>query len=121
MREGLALLNLARKRQEHRPHRVFEFRVGDHHVEDRLRVRRNRAPDIKRLEHAPRRRRDRGGAQVRLRTGCECRIGHHDTERVAEPLPQRERQREAGKPAARNHHIRTRCHLSAGTHQSRSR
>ncbi len=81
------------------------FEVGHHHVEDRLRVVRHRVPHAERLEHAPRRGRDRGGAQVGPRIRGEGRIGHHDPERVAQPLPQRERKREPGKAAARDHHI----------------
>ena len=41
----------------------------------------------------------------RLRIRREGRIGDHDLERVAEPLAQREREREAGESAARDHHI----------------
>ena len=105
VRERLALFDLAREGEEHRPQRVFELRIRHHHVEDRLRVGRDRIPHTQRLEHAPSRGRDRRGAQIRPRTGRECRIGHHDAERIAEPLTQRERKREAGETAARDHHI----------------
>ena len=43
-----------------------------------------------------------------LRARRECRIGHRDAERIAEPLTQREGQRETGEAAARDHHIGTR-------------
>ena len=40
-----------------------------------------------------------------LRIGGKCRIGDHDPERRPEPLTQRERKREPGESAARDHHI----------------
>ena len=68
VRERLALLHLAAEGEEGRPHRVVELGVGHHHVEDRLRLRRDRVPDLDRLEQPPRRGRDRRGARVlRLR------------------------------------------------------
>ncbi len=103
--ERLALCDLAREGEEHRPHRVLQLAVGHHHVEDRLRIRGDRVPHAERLEHAPRRRRDRGGAQIGLRIRREGRIGDNDPERVPEPLAQRERERQAGESAARDHHI----------------
>ena len=97
--------DLAREGEEHRPHRVLQLGVGDDHVEDRLRVGGDRVPHAERLEHAPRRGRDRRGAQVGPRIGGKCRIGDHDPERAPEPLAQREREREPGESAARDHHI----------------
>src|SRR4029077_18479392 len=101
----LTRFDLTRKGEKHRPHRVLQSGVGHHHVEDRLRLVGNRVPHIERLEHAPRRRRDRGGAQIGPRIRRDRRIRHHDAERFAEPLAKRERQREAGEAAARDHHI----------------
>ena len=44
------------------------------------------------------------GSGLRIRR--KGRIGDHDPERGPEPLAQREREREAGEAAARDHHIR---------------
>ncbi len=103
--ERLALLHFAREGEEHRPHGVLQLGVGHNHVENRLCIRGDRVPHAERFEHAPRRGRDRGGAQVRLRIRREGRIGDDDPERVAESLAQRERKREAGESAAGDHHI----------------
>ena len=64
VRERLARRHLAAEGEEDRPHRVAEPAVGDHHVEDRLRLAGDRVPDADRLEHPPRRRRDGRGARV---------------------------------------------------------
>ena len=58
-----------------------------------------------RLEQPPRRRRDRRGARVvRLRL-AERRIGDRHRERSAQPLAQRDGQRQAGKAAAADQHV----------------
>ena len=62
--ERLARLDVALEAQEHRPYRVLDAAVGDDHVADLLRPRRDRVPHAERLEHAPRRRRDRRGARI---------------------------------------------------------
>ena len=68
-------------------------------------VARHRVPHTQRLEHAPCRRRDRRGAQIWPRAIRKCRIGHYNTERIPEPLTQRQRERETGESTARDHHI----------------
>jgi len=45
MREGLAGFDIARKGQEYRTGRVFQFGIGDDHVEDRLRTGCDLVPD----------------------------------------------------------------------------
>ena len=100
--------HLAVEGQEHRPHRVLQPAVGDHHVEDRLRVVGDLLPDADRLEQPPRRRHDRGRA--RIGAGApERRIGDHDRKGGAEPLAQRDRQREPGKAAAADQHVGALC------------
>ena len=59
----------------------------------------DRVPDADRLEQPPRRRHDRGGA--RIGAGApERRIGHRHREGGAQRLPQRDRERQAGKAGA---------------------
>ena len=57
--------------------------VGDHHVEDRLRLVRDPVPDPQRLQHPARRRRDSEGALVPV--GSRCRAGSHIT--TSRPSP----------------------------------
>ena len=52
MRERLARLDIAREGQEDRPDRVFQLRVGDDHVEDRLGSGRDLVPDADGIEQA---------------------------------------------------------------------
>ena len=95
VRERLARLDLAVEGQERRPHRVVEAAVGDRHVEDRLRVGRDRLPDADGLEQPPRRRDD--GRCARVATAAlEGGIGNDDRKRRPERLPQGDRQRQAG-------------------------
>jgi hypothetical protein len=101
--EGLAGLALGREGQEDRPDRVVQPRVGDHHVEDRLRRRGDPVPDAEGPEHAPRRGRDRVGPPVAARVAPQGRIGHHDLERIAGGARQGKRQGQAGEPAAGDH------------------
>ena len=82
--EGLARLDVALEAQEHRPYRVLDAAVGDDHVADLLRPRRDRVPHAERLEHAPRRRRDRRGA--RIVAAPELGIGDRHGEIRPEPL-----------------------------------
>ena len=63
--ERLARLDLALEGEEGRPHRVLQPAVGDHHVEDRLRL--DRVPHADGLEQPARRRRDGGGARIAAR------------------------------------------------------
>ena len=77
---------------------VLQLGIGDDHVEDRLRVVRDLVPDADGLEQPPRRRRDRRGARVARMALAERRIGDRDLERIAEPLAQRDRERQPAKP-----------------------
>ncbi len=103
--ERLARLHLAGEIEEDRAHRVVELRICDHHVEDRLGLRRDRVPHPDGLEQAARRRRDRGGARV-LAAASERRIGDRHRESVAERLAQRDGERDPGETAARDQNIR---------------
>ena len=109
--ERLARLDVAVEREEGRPHRVLQAAVGDHHVEDRLRVVRDLVPDADRLEQPPRRRHDGGGARI-APARAERRIGDRDRERRPEPLAQRDRQREAGEAGAADQHVKRVWHRS---------
>ena len=99
VREWLALLHLAGECQERRPHRIVEARVGDAHVEDRLRAVRNRAATRRwsRTAGAPRRqwlrRADRSAA-------FERGIRNRHLERWPERLLERNRERQPGKARA---------------------
>ena len=53
----------------------LQLGVGDHHVEDRLRVAGDRVPDADGLEQPPRRGRDRRGARIAAHARAERRIG----------------------------------------------
>ncbi len=105
VREGLALLHLAAEGQKSRTHRVIEFRVGDHHVEDRLRRTLDRVPDLDRLEQPTRRGRDRRCAQVIGFRHAQSRVGHRDHEAFTEPLAQRDRKCQPGKACAADENI----------------
>ena len=105
VREGLALFDLAAEAQESRPHRVVEFGIGHHHVEDRLRGRRDRVPDFDGRKQPARGGGNRGGARVLRRHAGQSRIGHRHAEAIAQPLAQRDRQRQAGKAGAADDHI----------------
>ena len=83
-----------------------ELGVGHHHVEDRLRSVRDRIPDAECLEQPPRGGGDRRGARVAWRPhAAQRRVGHHDREGIAEPLAQRDRERQTGKSGAADQHI----------------
>ena len=78
MGERLARLDLAGEGEKHRPHGVVEPAVGDHHVEDRLRLSADGIPDAERLEQPPRRGDDGRSAFVVGVAYAERRIGHRD-------------------------------------------
>ena len=103
--ELLAGLDVAAESQKHRPRRVGEPAVGDHHVEDRLRLRGDGVPHADRLEQPARGGDDRGGPLVGVVASAQRRIGDDHAKRRAERLPQRDRQRQAGKTAAGNQYI----------------
>jgi hypothetical protein len=105
VRERLARRDLTAERQIGRPHRVLQLGVGDDHVEDRLRAIRDLAPDAQRFEQPARRRRDRRRARVAGVTFAQRRVGHRDLEAIAEPLAQRDGERQAGEAAAADQHI----------------
>ena len=71
--------------------------VGDHHVEDRLRLPANGVPDADRLEQPPCGGDNRGRPFVASVAPAQRRIGDRHGKRRAERLPQRDRKREAGK------------------------
>ena len=103
--ERLARLDLAREGEEHRLDRIAEAAVGHHHVDDRLRRAGHRVPDADGLEQAAGAGRDRRGARILGGRPAERRVGHHDREVRAEPLAQRDRQREPGKTGAADHDV----------------
>ena len=121
--ERLARRDLAGEGQKHRPHRVVELGVGDDHVEDRLRP---AAPP------RPTRRWSRTGAAPPPRSPRRARrcvprpsagSATVDGETLAEPLAQRDRQRQAGEAAAGDQHVRvlvlvlTRRSSTIGSHR----
>ncbi len=100
VRERLALFDIAAEGKKCGPHGVIELRIRDDHVEDRLRIRRDRIPDLDRFEQAPRRGGDGRSARV-FRLGMRQRgIDDRHRKRIAEALTQRDRQREAGEAGA---------------------
>ena len=106
VRERFARLDIATEAQKRRPRRVGEPAVGDHHVEDRLRLPANGVPDADRLEQPPRGGDNRGRPLVAGVASAQRRIRNRHGKRRAERLPQRDRKGEAGKSAAGNQHIR---------------
>ena len=100
MRERLARLDIAGEGQEHRTGGVFQLRVGDHHVEDRLRAGRDLIPHPDGLEQPAAGRDDGGRARIAARPCRQRRIGDDDRNIGAEALTQRQRQRQPGKRAA---------------------
>ena len=84
MRERLARLDIAGKGQEHRTGGVFQFGIGDDHVEDRLRLVRDLAP-------TPRSPRTAGGTPPRSRSRA-------DRGSAASPAPDRPRSPECRAP-----------------------
>ena len=97
MRERFALFHLAAESQKRGARRVIELRVRDDHVEDRLRILRHRAPHPDGLEQATGGRSDRGGTWI-LRAGMrQRRVGNRHREWIAQPLPQRDCERQTGK------------------------
>ena len=93
--------DLAGERQIGRPHRVVQLGVGDHHVEDRLRAVGDLVPDADGLEQPPRRGRDRRSARIAGVAVAERRIGDRHREGIAEPLAQRDGERQPGKARRR--------------------
>ena len=101
MRERLAGLDIAGKRQEHRTGGVFQPGIGDDHVDYRLRLGCDLIPDAERLEQPPAGRHDGGRARIAARPRRQRRIGDDDGNIGAKALAQRQRQRQPGKcPAA---------------------
>ena len=98
--------DFAREGEEHRPHRVLQLGVGHHHVENRLRVRRRPRPTRRasRTCAAPRPR-SRRRACPACASAAKAGSATTTLNDVAKPLAQRERKREAGEPAAGDHHI----------------
>jgi len=105
MGERLTRLDLAGEGEESRPHRVAEPAVGDDHVEDRLRLRRDGLPDTDGLEQTPCRRDDRRRALVFAAARAQRRIGDRNRERRSQRLPQGNGERQPGKAAAGNQHV----------------
>ena len=103
--ERLARFDVARESKEDRPQRIIETAVGHDHVEDRLRLPGDAAPNAERLEQPPRSGDDCRSALVGGVAFAERRIRHHDREGRPEPLFQRNGEREPGKTAARNQDI----------------
>ena len=105
VRERLARLDLAAEGEERRPHRVVELVVGDHHVEDRLRV----AATASQTPIASNRRRAAAAiAEARGSfDGAAASAGSATVTAKLSPsaLAQRDRQRQAGKAGAADHHI----------------
>ena len=67
VRERFARLDISGKGQEHRTGRVFQFRIGDDHVEDRLRAVRDLVPHPDGLEQPAAGRDDGGRARIAAR------------------------------------------------------
>ena len=100
MRERLARLDIARESQEHRTGRILQLRVGDDHVEDRLRSGRDLIPHPDGLEQPAAGRDDGGRAWIAAWLCRQRRIGNDDRDIAAEALTQRQRQRQPRKGAA---------------------
>ncbi|MEY9180709.1 hypothetical protein ABIA41_002144 [Bradyrhizobium sp. USDA 313] len=90
MRKGLARGDIAGKVEEHRTGGVLELRIGDDHVEDRLRLAPDGVPGADRLEQAAAGGHDRGGAGIAARPRAERGIGDDDGDLGPEPLAQRQ-------------------------------
>ena len=78
MRERLARFDIAGKGQEDRAGGILQLQIGDHHVEDRLRLGRDLVPDADGLEQPAAGGDDGGGARVAARARGERRIGDDD-------------------------------------------
>src|ERR1700720_788555 len=104
--EGFARLDLAGESEKSRPHRVAEPAVGDHHVENRLRVGSDALPNAKGFEQPAHRGNDRGGAFVNGGRGAtKAWIGDGNGEAIAERLAQSDGEGEPGEAAAGNQNI----------------
>ncbi len=86
MGKGLARRDIAGEVEEHRTGGVFQFRVGDDHVEDRLCLGPDVVPGTDRLEQAAAGGHDRGGAGIAAGPGTERGIGDDDGDLGPEPL-----------------------------------
>ena len=100
VRERFARLDMAGEGQEHRTGRVFQFGIGDDHVEDRLRAGGDLIPHPDGIEQPAAGGDDGGRARIAARPQRQRRIGHDDGNIGAKALTQRQRQRQPGKRAA---------------------
>jgi hypothetical protein len=98
--EGLAGLDLAREGQKGLANGVGETAVGDHHVQDRLRLRLDLAPGAERGQHFSRASGDRVGAAVVARVAGQRRVADRDLHAGRQGLLQGERQRKPCDAAA---------------------
>src|SRR5258708_35644306 len=84
----------------------MDVTIGAHHVEDGLRLVGHRVTDAERLEHAARRGRDCGSANISSRLAhrgiCQC-----DGKIPVKGLAQRNGERKPGKAAACDQNVRT--------------
>ena len=83
--EGLARRDLAVEGEEHRPHRIGGARIGDDHLGDRLRLRRDLVPAAELVEHAAGGGGDRRGAAVLLPDAGRRGVDDGDREARAAP------------------------------------
>src|SRR5439155_16572118 len=85
MREWLARLDIAAEGEKHRPHRIAQAAVGDHHVADRLRLAGDFFPDPDGNKQPARGGDDGRGARIRT-PPREQRIGDRDRKTLAKSL-----------------------------------
>ena len=99
MRERFARLDMPCESQEHRTGRVFELRVGDDHVENRLRLGGDLIPHPDGIEQPAASGDDGSRARIAAWPQPQRRIGHNEGNIGAKALPQRQRERQSGKGA----------------------
>ena len=93
MRERFARLDVSRESQKHRTGRVLQFGIGDHHVEDGLRLRCDLIPHPDGIEQPAAGRNDSRRARIAAWPHRQRRIGDDNGNIGAKPLTQRQRQR----------------------------
>ena len=102
-----ALAGLLAERQEGRPDRVVEPRIGDGHLDDRLALAREHRPHAEHLQHSTPRGGDRVGTGIGTCVRALRRLRQDDPRSRAERLPHGEGGGQRHDAASRDQHVGT--------------